>query len=549
MLFLIFSLHSQDLEDKPDKWFYNPKGWLLKAPFSRPEQDRANHDAKGCPVSKRGSTLFTSMSALVKQSTGSVYQRRWFVLNVERRFMAYYQNEMPDTPESGFIDLSKILDVQMSKMPDAPPYALDLVTREKYFTVAAENQMQMVRWAYAVNCARPQSIHAPMKRPDTATAAAVQVQTGSPGAASAVTKEKWTRYEYTYVEKGPLMLNVMGTTNKDSKTGKVLNNWIIVTSFEPDNGRPGRSESCGMISVKDYLVAVNGIDLMKYTFNESMEIIGKATFPKTVQFLRDNTADSTMSRAEGWAVVFYPSLNRKRRRYVDVRNDAINFRKPAPGGSANSERDAYLRMDQIAHIKPIVDRTMPADQQFILRLICKAGASIDHVGENDVSVGTSSAEYIDLCFAKDSQMKNWRSVLVSPSIYSSADKKETIPVMDLETIDTKAMTTSTGNHDMSTMAIKSGLNGQFAPRNFTIAGGSLTWGRTGQNRPNQTQTPQIARRSLEIANSFGCKLKSARAIEITGTELRHPYRFQLLLQSDEQSITLGMRDEVSDLYP
>ena len=205
-------------------------------------------------------------------------------------------------------------------------------------------------------------------------------------------------------------------------------------------------------------------------------------------------------------------------------------------------------MDQIAHIKPIVDRTMPADQQFILRLICKAGASIDHVGENDVSVGTSSAEYIELCFAKDSQMKNWRSVLVSPSIYSSAATKETIPVLDLETIDTKAMSTSTGggNDASNNMAIKSGLNGQFAPRNFTIAGGSLNWGRTGQNRPNQTQTPQIARRSMEIANSFGCKLKSARAIEITGAELRHPYRFQLLLQSDEQNITLGMRDEVSD---
>lgn len=148
-------------------------------------------------------------------------------------------------------------------------------------------------------------------------------------------KEKWTRYDYTYVEKGPLMLNVMGTTNKDSKTGKILNNWIIVTSFEPTaDGRPGRSEACGLISVKDYLVAVNGVDLMKYTFNESMEIIGKSTFPKVVQFLRDNSLDHTTSRAEGWAVVFYPSLNRKRRRYIDVRQDGINFRKPAPGGSA-----------------------------------------------------------------------------------------------------------------------------------------------------------------------------------------------------------------------
>ena len=114
----------------------------------------------------------------------------------------------------------------------------------------------------------------------------------------------------------------MGTTNKDAKTGKVINNWIIVTSFEPTaDGKPGRSEACGMISVKDSLVAVNNVDLMKFTFNESMDIINKATFPKTVQFLRDNNADRTISRAEGWAIVFYPSLNRKRRRYVDLKAD------------------------------------------------------------------------------------------------------------------------------------------------------------------------------------------------------------------------------------
>lgn len=78
-------------------------------------------------------------------------------------------------------------------------------------------------------------------------------------------------------------------------------------------------------------------------------------------------------------------------------------------------------MDQITHIKPIIDRTMPTDQQFILRLMCREGAEMHHVGEDDRSVGTSAMEFVDLCFAKDSQMMNWRSVLVSPSIYSSAE--------------------------------------------------------------------------------------------------------------------------------
>ena len=43
--------------------------------------------------------------------------------------------------------------------------------------------------------------------------------------------EKWIRYDYTYVEPGPLRLNVMGSCVRD-KQGKVLKNWIKVTSFE-----------------------------------------------------------------------------------------------------------------------------------------------------------------------------------------------------------------------------------------------------------------------------------------------------------------------------
>jgi hypothetical protein len=197
-------------------------------------------------------------------------------------------------------------------------------------------------------------------------------------------------------------------------------------------------------------------------------------------------------------------------------------------------------MDQITRIKPIIDRTMPADQQFILRLMCKEGAEMNHVGEDDKSVGTSGVEFVDLCFAKDSQMKNWRSVLVSPSIYSSAETSSTIPVMDLETIDTKA-TTSSG--DVSNMAIKSALNGRFAPRNFSLAGGSLWWSRSAGMRIGQS--PQVsARRSMELANSFECKLLSAKAVEILG-ELRHPYKFQLQLQTEDQTVTIGMKDESS----
>ena len=415
-------------------------------------------------------------------------------------------------------------------MSDAPAHSLDLVSADKYYTVAAESEALMVMWAYAINSCRPQiiNLNRSIDKAEGKDATASDIPAG----------EKWTRFDYTYNVEGPLMLNVMGTTNKDRRTGKVINNWIIVTSFEstPD-GKPGRSEATGVISVKDYVLAINGIDLLKYTFNESMAIINKAAYPKTVSFLRDNSLDRQTSRAEGWAVVFYPSLNRKRRRYVDIRWDSINFRKPAPGGSANSQRDAFVSLKNIESIKPIVDKSMLSDQQYILRLFFKAGSHIDHVGDDDHSLGTSPLEFLDLCFAKETQMKNWRSVLVSPSIYSSFETTSTIHVQDLEVLEA-------ANHELvkgdSNMAIKSELTGFFAPREFHVTDGMLHWVRVGQKQ----QTGRLRR--TELCTPTTCKLQSVKAIEVHETK-EAVYRFQLLLELKAQTpittITMGMKDE------
>ena len=451
---------------------------------------------------------------------------------MERRFLAYYKDDQIGSPESGYIDMSRITDVQLSVISDAPQFAFDLVSAEKYYTLAAESQATMIRWVFAINSCRPQQLSTAIS--STANEAEVEHHN------SKLIRDKWSRYEYTYQTKGPLMLNVMGTTNKDSKTGKVINNWIIVTSFEPTaDGKPGRSESTGVISVKDYLVAVNGMDLMKYNFNEAMDLINRAPFPKTIQFLRDNTGDRQVSRAEGWAVVFYPSLNRKRRRYVDVRWDSINFRKPAPGGSANAQRDAYITLDKVESIKPMIDRTMPLDQQYILRLLCKSGAVVDHVGDDDNSLGSSAVTYIDLCFAKDSQMKNWRSILVSPTIYSNTNDATSIPVQDLEIIESN---TANLTKEVTNMAIKSDLTGHFAPRDFTLNLGFLTWTRVGQKMQNGNR-----HRGMELYNAFGCNLTSVRAIELPAQHRHSNYKFQLILTTEEQVVTIGFKDETSML--
>ena len=502
-------------------------GWLLKPSFTKLSQDR-DTEGLASPTKKLSGNIFSDFKNRVKGSMISPYKRRWFVLSTEKRCLIYYKDDTAGIAESGFIDISQIIDVQRSNLSDAPPFAIDLMSKDRCFTIAAESEYQMLLWAYAINACRPQKIegckspHKPTDMTDAATRAS-----------------KWSRYEYTFTTPGPLMLNVMGTSNKDKKTGKVINNWIIVTSFESTvDGKPGRAETTGVISVKDYLVAVNGVDLMKHTFNESMNIINKATFPKIVTFLKDNGADRTASRAEGWAIVYYPSLNRRRRRYVDIRWDSINFRKPAPGGSANAQRDAYISLGMVESIQPIVDNTMLSDQRFVLRVTCKEGALMDHVGDDDKTIGTSSVPYLDLCFAKESQMKSWRSILASPSIYT-AFETASVPVSNLEVIDVET-TLPQISGEWSNMAIKSELTGYFAPREFTVVRGHVHWMRVGQKQ-------QMSRKkSIELAGATRCYLKSARAVEVPETG-RNAYKYQLILTVKDRIITIGMKDEAAIL--
>lgn len=134
-------------------------------------------------------------------------------------------------------------------------------------------------------------------------------------------------------------------------------------------------------------------------------------------------------------------------------------------------------------------------------------------------------------------MKNWRSVLVSPSIYSSFETPSVIHVQDLEVLEATSHDIPKGN---SNMAIKSELTGFFAPREFHVTDGSLHWVRVGQKQ----QTGRL--RSTELVTATTCKLQSVKAVEVHGHKEK-TYRFQLLLELKVQTpittITMGMKDE------
>ena len=130
---------------------------MLKPSFTKAPSDR---DVEGLasPTRKTSGNIFSDFKNRVKTSIISPYKRRWFVLSTEKRCLVYYKDDSAGMVESGYIDISLIIDVQKSNLSDAPPFAIDLISKERSFTVAAESEYQMLLWAYAINAYRPQTV-------------------------------------------------------------------------------------------------------------------------------------------------------------------------------------------------------------------------------------------------------------------------------------------------------------------------------------------------------------------------------------------------------
>ena len=514
---------AEKLEDKPDPWFNKPRGWLRKPDFKRDAQKRSTLAAG------TGRGLFDSFLP------GNTYNRRYFVLDTEKKMLWYYMDDS-SSEVKGEVDLKEIVAIDISHVHDAPSHSLDLISADRHYTVTADSQEIMLKWAYAISLLLGKYKLGVGK---SATEKAMALATQAPKKLSLKPtadepSEKWHRYDVVYDAEGPLYLNVMGSANKDH-SGKLLNSWIIVTSFElTAEGTPGRSEQSGLISVKDYIVGVNGIDLTTATFNEAMSTIGSASWPKTLHFLRDNESAKNMSRIESWATVYYPALNRRRRRYAEIKQDLIVFHKPAPGGSASADRDSFFQLGNIVSIKPLIDYNVPSDQRYALRLICREGSTVEHVGDDNQSVGGSLVNILELCFPKETHMNAWRSMLVSPSGAGSSASSE-IKIHPVEVITVSEAVESISDH----LAAKSALTGRFAQRDFTLADGVLRWKRPqlkGSAHNSQNS------RSLFLSSSTVCSLVSVRAIELPPT-VEDRYRFQLHLNTTDQAVVMGMDEE------
>ena len=127
-------------------------GWLQKQSFTKTSAD-CDPDGLETPTKKTTANILSDFKKRVKTSILSPYQRRWFVLSTEKKSLIYYSAGMV---EGGTIEMSQIVDVQKSNFADAPPFAIDVMCKERSYTLAAESEHQMLLWAYAIKVYRTQ---------------------------------------------------------------------------------------------------------------------------------------------------------------------------------------------------------------------------------------------------------------------------------------------------------------------------------------------------------------------------------------------------------
>jgi hypothetical protein len=116
-------------------------GWLTKPNYKRKEQLLSNYrDGRWAAAGGPG----LGGSAL---GFPPAYQRRFFELRPQQ--LVYFRAQ-DDAMPAGIIELKDVVAIERSVVPDAPPFAIDLRTRERLFTVAAESEAGLAVWVTAL---------------------------------------------------------------------------------------------------------------------------------------------------------------------------------------------------------------------------------------------------------------------------------------------------------------------------------------------------------------------------------------------------------------
>lgn len=516
------------MEENSDRWFENPCGWILG-----PGEKRSAEVSGKAQDSGRGS--ITKMFS--KATTPTNYKRRWFVLDTTQRTLKYYKDEKSRI-EEGCIDMTTVIDVQACTDPNGPTYAFDLVGRGGRCSLGGSTYKEVIRWCYALQ----ETIQTilPVAKSDLAAI------TSAEGVAARNTPredddKRWYRYSHTFPEQGPLMLNVVGLTDQDA-SGNVQSHWLLVTSFARfQDGKLGPAEKSNKIKIKDYIVGVNDVDLTSLPYHDAMAGMRKATFPKTVHFLRDLLIKQEAVYIEGWVYANYAALNRRRKRYIELDSDNINFRKPTLGGATSVKKESYFAIEQISYIRPMLDNNFPEDSRHVLKLICNNASVVHFVGNDGMTVGTTAIDSLDLYFPTREEMDKWVQFLSTSSMRPRKLGGVSVGDLHVTPFEEIAKSSNDGNECIDVLGIRSYVSGTFAPREFSITeDGFLYWKRPSRINAERNIFKDDRGRRLFIADSRTCTLKALYAAEDQNGDPNYP--FQILIQDIHQMVWFGMPD-------
>ena len=459
--------------------------------------------------------------------------------------------------------MTTVIDIQSCTDPDAPQFAFDLVGRGGRCSLAGSSYQDIVRWCYALD--EIVKVIKPVAKTDLSAITSagtlpflhevneyffiivfyfifLEGVAARNSPRDGEDAKRWYRYSYTFPEQGPLMLNVVGLTDQDAN-GNVQSHWLLVTSFARfQDGRLGAAEKSGMIKIKDYIVGVNSVDLTVLPYHDAMSAMRNASFPKTVHFLRDLHNKQETIYLETWAYSFFSSLNRRRKRYLELDSDSIHFRKPTQGGSTSIKRDSFFTIDQISYIRPLLDMNYPEDSQYLLRLVCNPGSTVQLVGNDDLVVGSIPIETLDLYYSNKEEMENWCKFLSNSSLRPRKNGVDTFSIGDIHVTPFETLVkqdTPTQFEDI--LGIRSYVTGTFAPREFSITEDGFLFWRRIQDKRDDNVFRQDRGRKLLLANDSICPLRAVYAAE---DEKSDPaYRYQLLVQDIHQMVWIGMSSE------
>lgn len=111
------------------------KGWLAKTNYKRQQNLTINAD-----------TNIYNTTDKYEKSDCTI---RWFSLNSDKGELNYFQDDSENNLK-GKIPLRSITKLQYSILNDAPKFSLDLVTKDKYYTIICRSYTDMVQWCLCI---------------------------------------------------------------------------------------------------------------------------------------------------------------------------------------------------------------------------------------------------------------------------------------------------------------------------------------------------------------------------------------------------------------